>query len=104
MRKTILTVVAVMFVLAGLSFAAEKAAKVEKLTGDVVKVDAKAGSITIKAGEKEHALKAEAKILEGINAGDKVEVEVANGKVKSIKKVEAPAPAAPAPAAPSAPK
>lgn len=109
MRKMMFTIIAILFVMAGLSVAAEKkrAAKIEKLTGSVVKVDAKAGSITIKAGEKEHALKAEAKLLEGVSAGDEVEVEVSGHTVKSLKKVEkpapAPAPAAPAPA-PSAPK
>jgi Cu/Ag efflux protein CusF len=102
MKKAIfMTVAVVLFACSATLFAAEKAKAVQKLTGEVVKVDAKAGSITIKADGKEHALKAEAKLLEGVNAGDKVEVEVAGSKVKSIKKVEAPAPAAPAPAAPA---
>lgn len=105
MRKTILTAIAIVFVLTGVAFSAEKAHKVEKITGEVVKVDAKAGSITIKADNKEHALKAEAKLLEGISAGDKVEVEVSGGHVKSIKKIETPSAPAPAPApAPAAPK
>ncbi len=100
MKKAVFMAVAMVMV-AGVTtlFAAEKAQKVEKITGEVVKVDAKAGSITIKADGKEHALKAEAKLLEGVNAGDKVEVEVVGKTVKSLKKVEAPA--APAPAAPA---
>lgn len=105
MKKAIfMTLAVVLFTCVAAVFAAEKAHAVQKLSGEVVKVDAKAGSITIKADGKEHALKAEAKLLEGVNAGDKVEVEAAQGKVKSLKKVEEPKAPTPAPTPQQAPK
>lgn len=103
MKKAIVTGVVMVFALAGVSLAGEKAQKVEKLTGEVVKIDATAGSLTIKTHVKEHSLKAEAKLLEGIKVGDKVEVEVAGAKVKSIKKIETPSAPTPTPA-PEVPK
>jgi hypothetical protein len=69
----------------------KKAAKVKTLTGEVVKVDAQAGTIVIKANNKDQTLKAEPKLLEGIAAGEKVKVEMTGNMIKSIKKVEAPA-------------
>lgn len=102
MKKVIGMMVSVLLACAVTLMAAEKkAVTVQKMTGEVVKVDVQTGSITIKADGKEHALKAAAKLLEGVKVGDKVEVEVAGTTVKSLKKVEAPAPAAPAPAAPA---
>jgi len=71
--------------------ATKKAAKVEMLTGEVVNVDAAAGTIVIKVKDKDKTLKAEAKLLEGIAAGEKVKVEVTGDMLKSIKKVETPA-------------
>jgi len=71
--------------------ATKKAAKVEMLTGEVVNVDAAAGTIVIKAKDKDKTLKAEPKLLEGIAAGEKVKVEVTGDMLKSIKKVETPA-------------
>lgn len=70
---------------------AKKAAKVEMLSGEVVNVDAKAGTIVIKAKNKDKTLKAEPKLLEGIAAGEKVKIEIAGNMLKSIKKVETPA-------------
>jgi len=86
---------AAVIMVAGLvAFAAEKAIpKAKIIKGDVVTIDSKAGTITVKVDNKNHTYKAESKLLEGINVGDKVELEVAKGKVKSIKKIEAPAPA-----------
>jgi len=103
MKKILLMAMVGALAFAGAALAQQKkTVKVEKLTGTVVSVDAKAGKLTLKVGEKEKALTAEAKLLEGVNAGDKVEVEVAGTKVKSLKKVEAPQAPAPAPAAPPA--
>jgi hypothetical protein len=69
----------------------KKVTKVKSLTGEVVKVDAQAGTIVIKAKNKERTLKAEPKLLEGISAGEKVNIEMTGNMLKSIKKVEAPA-------------
>lgn len=104
MKKILLMAMVGALAFAGAALAQQKkkTVKVEKLTGTVVSVDAKAGKLTLKVDEKEKALTAEAKLLEGVNAGDKVEVEVAGTKVKSLKKVEAPQAPAPAPAAPPA--
>jgi len=74
---------------AGFALAEEKkAAKMEVLTGQVVAVDTAAGTIVIKVGDKEQTLKAEAKLLEGIAAGDKVSLEKAGDDVKSLKKAQ----------------
>jgi hypothetical protein len=76
----------------GMALAKEKkAAKMKIMTGEVVKVDAQTGMIVIKAKNKEHTLKAEPKLLEGIAAGEKVKIELTGNMLKSIKKVEAPA-------------
>ncbi|MBL7179483.1 MAG: hypothetical protein ABIK98_14205 [Pseudomonadota bacterium] len=87
---------------AGISMAKEKKApapaKLESLSGEVVKVDAAKGEIVIKADGKDQTLKAEPKLLEGIAAGQKVSIEKSETTLKSIKKVEAPAAPAAAPA------
>jgi len=72
----------------------QKTVKMTTLSGEVVKVDAEAGSITVSANNKDHALKASPKILEGITVGEKVSIEMTGNTVKSIKKVEAALPAA----------
>jgi len=61
------------------------------LSAEVVNIDAQAGTIVIKANDKEQTLKAEPKLLEGIAAGEKVNIELTGDMLKSIKKVEAPA-------------
>jgi hypothetical protein len=76
----------------------KKAAKMKSLTCEVVKVDDQAGTIVIKAKNKERTLKAEPKLLEGIAAGEKVKIEMTGDTLKSIKKVEAPAKKVEAPA------
>ena len=97
----LMSVVMLIALTAGFAMAAEKpAAKVAMLSGDVSKIDTKAGTISVMVGGKEMALKAEAKLLEGIAVGDKVNIEETGGVLKSIKKAAA-APAA-APAAPAA--
>ena len=134
MKKVIAIVVAMLFVLsvAGLSFAAEKAAtaapaekaapvkaekkapaKVKHLTGEVVAVDAKAKTLTVKGKKADVALsvddKAAAKLAD-VKVGDKVTVKyketdgknvatsIVAKKAKAEKKVEKKeaAPAAPA--------
>jgi UDP-3-O-[3-hydroxymyristoyl] glucosamine N-acyltransferase len=105
----LMSVVMLVVLTAGFAMAAEKpAAKVEMMSGDVSKIDAKAGTISVMVSGKDMALKAEAKLLEGIAVGDKVNIEATGGVLKSIKKAAA-APAAapaatPAPAAKPAPK
>jgi pyruvate dehydrogenase E2 component (dihydrolipoamide acetyltransferase) len=150
MKKVIALVVAMLFVLsvAGLSFAAEKAAtpapaekkeaapakkeaapakaekkapaKVKQVTGEVVAVDAKAKTLTVKGKKADVVLTADDKAaakLADVKVGDKVTVKyketdgknVATGivakKAKAEKKMEKKeaAPAAPAPAKPAAP-
>jgi hypothetical protein len=76
---------------AGVSPAAQKVAKVQMMTGDVVKVDATKGSIIIKVNNKNQTLKAEPKMLAGISVGEKVTVEKSGKMLKSIKPVETPA-------------
>jgi hypothetical protein len=76
----------------------KKVAKVKSLTGEVVKVDALAGTIVIKGKKKEQTLKSEPKLLEGIAAGDKVKIEMTGDTLKSIKKVKTLAKKAKAPA------
>ena len=81
----------------GVSLAAQKAAKVKMMTGEVVKVDAEKGNLVIKIKNKNHTLKAEPKMLAGITPGEKVTIEESGKKVMSIKpadastKLEAPA-------------
>ncbi len=149
MKKVIALVVAMLFVLsvAGLSFAAEKAAtaapaadkkeaapakaekkapaKVKQVTGEVVAVDAKAKTLTVKGKKADVVLsvddKAAAKLAD-VKVGDKVTVKyketdgknvatsVVAKKAKADKKAEKKmekkeaAPAAPAPAAKPADK
>jgi hypothetical protein len=71
----------------GVAIAAEKKAqKVVTLSGDVVKVDAATGKITVKAKGKDITLTGEKTMLEGIAAGDKVTLEKSGHTLKSIKK------------------
>lgn len=69
---------------------ATASAEVEMMSGEVVHVDAAAGTIVIKGNDKDHTLKAEPNLLKGCIAGDKVDAEVSGDTLKSIKKVEAP--------------
>jgi hypothetical protein len=69
---------------------AAKAAKMEAIVGEVVSVDVDAGQIVIMAGDKEQTLKAEPKLLEGIAAGEKVNIEKSGNVVKAINKAETP--------------
>jgi ABC-type Fe3+-hydroxamate transport system substrate-binding protein len=66
-------------------------AKIEMMSGEVVNIDAAAGTIVIKSHDKDRTLKAEPKLLEGFYAGERVNIEVTGDMLKSIKKVEAPA-------------
>jgi hypothetical protein len=76
---------------ASISLAAQKAAKVKTMTGEVVKVDADKGDFVLKVKNKNHTLKAEPKMLSGITPGEKVTVEESGKMVKSIKPAAAPA-------------
>lgn len=86
MRKLaiVMSVMMVIALTAGVSLAAQKAAKVQTVTGEVIKVDAKTGDIVIKFNNKDHALKAEPKMLTGIMTGEKVTIEKSGKTVKSI--------------------
>jgi hypothetical protein len=88
----LMMVVLMMTMAVGTVMAKEKMApKMHALTGDVAKVDAAAGKITITVAGKAHHLKGEPKLLEGVAVGEKVMVEVVGNNLKSIKKIEAPA-------------
>jgi hypothetical protein len=88
----LMSVIMLITMTAGISMAkAKTTAKLETLSGEVVKVDAKAQSIVINVDGKDLTLKAHAKLLEGIAAGDKVTFEKAKHVLKSINKIEAPA-------------
>ncbi len=86
---------------AGIGLAAEKqqvnaptttaSAKIEMMSGEVMNIDAAAGTIVIKAHDKDRTLTAEPKLLEGFEAGEMVQIETTGNMLKSIKKVEAPA-------------
>jgi len=116
MKKVIALVVSVLFVLsvAGLSFAAEKAAapagkkapaKVKAVSGEVVAVDAAAKTITVKGKKGEVALTAddtttvkvgkEKKTLADVKVGDKATVKYTEAEGKNVAKsiVAAAAPA-----------
>jgi LEA14-like dessication related protein len=67
------------------SLAAQKAAKVKMITGEVVKVDTDKGDLVLKVKNKNHTYKAEPKMLTGITPGEKVTVEESGKMVKSIK-------------------
>jgi hypothetical protein len=86
----LMSVVMVVAFTAGVSLAAQKVAKVQMLTGEVVKVDAKKGNIVIKVNNKNQTLKAEPKMLAGITPGEKVTVEKSGKMLKSIKPAETP--------------
>ena len=72
----------------GISLAAQKTAKVQMMTGQVVKVDSNKGDIVIKVGKKNETLKAEPKMLAGITPGEKVTFEKSGKMLKSIKPAE----------------
>jgi nitrous oxidase accessory protein NosD len=69
----------------GVALAKTKAAKLHAMTGIVAKVDAQAGTLALKVKKKEHTLKAEPKMLEGITVGEKVTVKRTGDVIKSIK-------------------
>ena len=82
----ILSVIMLITFTAGMVFAEEeKAAKMEVITGKVVDVDAASGNITIMANDEEQTLQAEPKMLEGIEVGQKVNIEKSEDVIKSIK-------------------
>ncbi len=112
MKKVIAIIVSALFILsvAGISFAAEKAAKkapakVKQVTGEVTAVDAAANTLTVKGKKGDVALVTDAKTmvkvgkekkaLADVKAGDKVTVKYteADGKntAKSIAVSAAPA-------------
>ena len=92
MKKLAILMSVVMLVAftAAITLAAEKVAKMEMLTGEVVKVDAKIGELVIKVGNKNQTLKAEPKMLSGITVGEKVTIEKSGKTLNSIKPAEAP--------------
>jgi uncharacterized protein (DUF2141 family) len=87
----LMSVVMLVALTAGVSLAAKKAAKVETLTGEVVKIDAQKGDLVIKVNNKNQTLKAEPKMLAGITVGEKVTIEKTGRMLKSIKAAEVPA-------------
>lgn len=85
----LMSVVMLVAFTAGVTLAAQKVAKVQMLTGEVVKVDAKKGNLVIKVNNKNQTLKAEPKMLAGITPGEKVSIEKSGNTLKSIKPSEA---------------
>jgi len=82
----ILSVVMLIALTAGIAFAAEeKAVKIEMLTGTVQDVNAQDGMIVVLANDQEQTLKAEPKMLEGIDVGQKVNIEKSGDVIKSIR-------------------
>ena len=75
----------------GIALAAEKAAEMEILTGEVLEVDNEEQLIVIKVGDENITLNSEMKLLEGIKPGDKVTFERSEIFLKSIKKITTPA-------------
>ena len=60
----------------------------EKLIGIIMEIDKEGGTITVNdAQRKKHVIKIDPKMLEGISLCNKVEIELENGAVKSIKKL-----------------
>lgn len=89
---SILAVIVMVVSLVSLAFAGHAMMK-----GTVKGVDAKAGTMTFcPEGGKDEALKADKAVdLGKVKTGDKVEVMVENGVVKSVKEIAAPAKKAP---------
>ena len=82
----IMSVVMLMTLTTGIVFSAEeKATQVEMLTGTVQDIDAEGGMIVILANDEEQTLKAEPKMLEGIDVGQKVNIEKSGDVIKSIR-------------------
>ena len=82
----IMSVVMLMALTAGIVFSAEeKVAQIEMLTGTVQEVNADEGTIVILANDEEQTLKAEPKMLEGIDVGQKVNIEKSGEVIKSIR-------------------
>ncbi len=80
----VLAVVVLVAALASLAFAATE-------KGTVKSVDAKAGSVVLTVNGKDMALKADKSVdLGKLKAGDKVEADVENGVVKSVKEAAKP--------------
>jgi hypothetical protein len=76
---------------AGITLAAgarTKAAKVETIQCNVVKVDAAAGQIVVSVQNKEQTLKAGKELLGSVKAGDKVIIVKTGDTVTSIKVVK----------------
>lgn len=90
MKKIALVVSFIMLVTmsAGTVLAAQKhVAKLETLQAQVVSMDAKGGKIVVTTNNKQQTLKASAKVMKGLVAGDQVRIEESRGTVKSIKKL-----------------
>ena len=82
----IMSVVMLMALTAGIVFSAEeKATQIEMLSGTVQEVNADEGMIVILANDEEQTLKAEPKMLEGIDVGQKVNIEKSGDVIKSIR-------------------
>ena len=83
MAMLMVLVMAVAFAAAPL-MAAEKATKVQSVSGEIVKIDAAKGTLVVKIKDKNQSLKAEPQMLEGISVGQKVTIQKSGAIVKSI--------------------
>ena len=83
MAMLMVLVMAVAFAAAPL-MAAEKATKVQSVSGEIVKIDAAKGTLVVKIKDKNQSLKAEPQMLVGISVGQKVTIQKSGAIVKSI--------------------
>lgn len=92
MKKLAILMSALMLIAlaSGLGPAEEKALILEMLSGKVVSIDNRAGTIVILADNQAYTLTAEPKLLERIAPGEMVDIEIAGDVLKSIKKINAP--------------
>jgi hypothetical protein len=92
MKKLAILMILALFLMvltAGVSFADNRdLAILERLSGEVVQIDATAGKIVIMANGEKQFLMAEPKLLEGIKVGQQVDVEKTGEVLKSIKGAE----------------
>ena len=91
MKKIAILMAAAVLMTLTAGMVSAETAKIDMMNGEVVSVDAAAGTIVINAHDEDLTLKAEPNLLEGFYPGERVDVEVTGDMLKSIKKVEAPA-------------
>ena len=89
MLRALAIAVVIIVALAGITSAAKKATTPTTISGEVVSIDTPTGALTVKDSMgKEHKVKpTDPKELDQLTVGDKVTVETADGKTKSVTKI-----------------